>query len=217
MFTLRKFVLLILALFLAAFGISLQMKAAIGIAPFDAMNQSLAYLFDARVGDVVTIVQLLFVVFQILILKKDTNWRIFLQVLVGALLGQFVNLFYYNVFGDLVVENYIIRFLLLLFGSFWVPIFIGAVMVLDLVTMPVENFSMVLSRQINRPFGQVRQMVDIACLVIALGITFIFNEPFTIREGTIVSALTFGPLLSVYMPIIEKYFVQWNVMEPVNE
>lgn len=213
MSTVRKFVVLVLVLFLAAFGISLQIKAAVGLAPFDAMNQTLAYVFDIKVGDVVTFVQVFFVVVQVLILKKNTRWTVLLQVLVGAFLGQFVNFFVYNVFGNLVIDSYILKLLFLLIGVLWAPFFIGAVMVLDLVTMPVESFSMVVADKVGRPFGQIRQLADAVFLVVAIVFTLIYSFPFTIREGTIASALTFGPLLTVYMPFIENLFRKWKIIE----
>lgn len=204
--------MLIIVLLLAAMGISLQMKAIIGVAPFDALNQTISFVTGIRVGDVVTFVQVGFVIAQILLLRKDTNWRIFLQVFVGLLLGQFVNLFYYFIFDGLVLENYAIRMVVFILGCLWVPIFIGSVMVLDLVTMPVENFAMVLSNKTDFTFGQVRQAVDIVCVIIALTLTFVFSEPLTIREGTIISALTFGPLLSFYMPKVERQFRKWELI-----
>lgn len=204
--------MLIIVLLLAAMGISLQMKAIIGVAPFDALNQTISFVTGIRVGDVVTFVQVGFVIAQILLLRKDTNWRIFLQVFVGLLLGQFVNLFYYFIFDGLVLENYAIRMVVFILGCLWVPIFIGSVMVLDLVTMPVENFAMVLSNKTDFTFGQVRQAVDIVCVIIALTLTFVFSKPLTIREGTIISALTFGPLLSFYMPKVERQFRKWELI-----
>ena len=204
--------MLIIVLLLAAMGISLQMKAIIGVAPFDALNQTISFVTGIRVGDVVTFVQVGFVIAQILLLRKDTNWRIFLQVFVGLLLGQFVNLFYYFIFDGLVLENYAIRMVVFIIGCLWVPIFIGSVMVLDLVTMPVENFAMVLSNKTDFTFGQVRQAVDIVCVIIALTLTFVFSKPLTIREGTIISALTFGPLLSFYMPKVERQFRKWELI-----
>lgn len=216
MSTLRKFIILIVALLLAAFGISLQIQAAIGLAPFDAFNQSLAYATGLRIGDVVSIAQVLFVGLQVIILKKDVTWKLFLQVFVGALLGQAINLVLGTVLSGLVVEGYFMRVVLLVIGSFWAPFFIGMIMVLDLVTMPIESFAMVVSQKTGKLFGQVRQYVDIVFLVLAVVITLVSNEPFTIREGTIVSALTFGPLLNIYMPIIEKYFIKWDFIKSVK-
>ena len=181
MSTMRKFIILILSLLLAAFGIGLQIQAAIGLAPFDAFNQAVAFAFDFRVGDVVSAAQVLFVGLQVIILKKDVTWKLFLQVFVGALLGQAINLVLFTVLSGLVVEGYFMRLALLIFGSIWTPFFIGAIMVLDLVTMPVESFAMVVSKKTNLLFGQVRQYVDIFFLILAVVITFISSEPFTIR------------------------------------
>lgn len=213
MATLRKYFALVIILLLAAVGISLQMTAAVGIAPFDALNQTLSFVSDIRVGDVVTLVNVGFVIAQVLLLRKDTTWRIFLQFFVGLLLGQFVNLFYYSLFDGLVLENYVLRMIVFIIGCLWVPIFIGSVMVLDLVTMPIENFAMVLSTKTNFSFGQVRQAVDVICVIIAITLTFMFSVPLTIREGTIISALTFGPLLSFYMPKIEGLFRKWALID----
>jgi uncharacterized membrane protein YczE len=210
--TIRRFLALIVVLLFAAMGISLQLKAAIGVAPFDALNQTISYAFEIKVGDVVTILQFLFVFLQILFLKRDTSWKIFLQIFAGALLGQFVNFFFYIIFADLVVTHYVLRLGLLIAGCLWVPIFIGAVMVLDFVTMPIESLSLVISNEMTFSFGQVRQFVDIICVVLALVLTVIYSVPFTIREGTILSALTFGPLLSFYMPKIEKLFKRWKLV-----
>lgn len=211
--TIRRYLALTIVLLLAASGVSLQLKAAIGVAPFDALNQSLAYVLNIRVGDIVMIVNLVFIASQIVILKRETNWRILLQVFIGAVLGQFVNFFYYGLFNQLIVDNYILRLLLLVAGSLWVPIFIGSVMVLDLVTMPVENFSMLISNNTKYSFGQIRQFIDVICVVISLALTFVFSVPFAIREGTIISAFTFGPLLTLYMPKIEVLFRNWKLIE----
>ena len=155
MTTLRKFIALVIVLLLAAMGISLQMKAVVGVAPFDALNQTVAFVTGLRIGDVVTLAQILFIGAQILLLRRDTKWTIFLQVFVGMMLGQFVNFFYYFVFDGLVLENYIIRMLVFIFGCLWVPIFLGAVMSLDLVAMPIESFAMVLAEKTRFTFSLI--------------------------------------------------------------
>lgn len=209
----RKYAVLFISLLLAAMGISLQLKAMIGVAPFDALNQSISFVTGLRVGDVVMLVNIGFILLQILILRKETHWKIFLQIIIGVLLGQFVNFFYYFVFNSIVLENYILRLIVFIFGCLWVPFFLGAIMVLDLVTMPVENTAMVLSEKTKYSFGQVRQGLDILFVVLSLALTFIYSESLTIREGTIISALTFGPLFSVYMPKIEQVFARWNLIK----
>ncbi len=213
----RKYAALFLSLLLAAMGISLQLKAMIGVAPFDALNQTLSFVTGMRVGDIVMLLNIVFIALQVLLLGKDTHWRIFLQVLIGTFLGQFVNFFYYFVFDALVLDNYLVQLLVFILGCFWVPFFMSGIMVLDLVTMPVENLAMILSQKTKFSFGIVRQSMDILFVILALTLTFIYSQPLTIREGTIISALTFGPLFSVFMPKIEEVFVRWGLVEEPAE
>lgn len=212
MSTLKKYVLLFILLAFAALGISFTIKAAIGLAAFDAFNQTFAYVLNARVGDVTTIVQIICVVLQIILLRK-ASFRLLLQIPLSAILGQFINLFLYGLLGNLVIEGYFVRLLVFIVAQSWIPFFLGAIMVLDVVTMPVESLAMVISNKINKPFGPVRQAADIFFLGVSLALTLIFSTSFTIREGTVIGALMFGPLLSFYMPKIEVYFKKWNLID----
>lgn len=194
-------------------GTALTMKAAVGVGAFDALNQSLSYTLDIKVGHVLAVVQLTMVIVQLLILGRKASWRILLQIPLSTLFGQFINLFYYEIYAFIDVENYVIRLMMLIIGTLWVSFFIGAIMVLDLVTMPVESFGMILAESINKDFGKVRQIMDIIFIIISLALTFIFSLPYTFREGTIISAFLFGPGLSVFMPRIKTVFEKWNLID----
>lgn len=196
-------------------GISITIKVAIGLAPFDAFNQTLSYIFNIRIGDIVTIAQVVFISIQLLILRRKATYHILLQLPLAAILGQLINFWLYRVYSLFEIENYIIRLILLLVGITWVAFFLAGVMVLDLVTMPLESIALVISREINQPFGKVRQWLDIFFIVVSLGLTFMYSLPFTIREGTLIAAVLFGPLLTVFMPLIEKKFKSWKLIETI--
>ena len=87
---LKKYGVLTLAILLAGFGPSMTIKAAVGLGAFDALNQTIAFITGFRVGDVLTVLNLLFVVAQLVILKKEANFRILLQVPLSAVFGQII-------------------------------------------------------------------------------------------------------------------------------
>lgn len=215
MFIVRKYSTLLTLLVLASMGISITIKVAIGLAPFDAFNQTFSYVLNIRVGDIVTIAQVIFVMIQLLILRKKATYHILLQIPLAAIVGQLINFWLYRVYSAFEVENYIIRLILLLVGISWVAFFLAGVMVLDLITMPLESIAMVIAREINRPFGRVRQWLDIFFIIVSLGLTFLYSLPFTIREGTVIAAVLFGPLLTIFMPIIEEKFKSWKLIETI--
>lgn len=211
--TLKKYITLLFALFLTSMGIALAIKSGVGLAAFDAFNQSLSHTTGARVGDIVMYVQMFFVIIQLLVLRKDVTWHILLQIPFVILLGQFINLFVYGVFGNLVLNNYFLRLLVFMFSQVWISLSISIMIVLDLIAMPIENLSLILSRRMTFSFGKIRQSIDILLIVLSLGITLIFSVDFTVREGTLIAALIFGPLMDFIIPKLEPYFRKWNLIQ----
>lgn len=212
MFIARKYSALLILLVLASVGISITIKAAIGLAPFDAFNQTFGYVLNVRVGDIVTFAQIIFIIIQLLILRKKATYHILLQIPLAAIVGQLINFWLYRVYSSFEIENYFVRLILLLVGISWVAFFLAGVMVLDLVTMPLESIAMVIAKEINRPFGKVRQWLDIFFIIVSLGLTLMYSLPYTIREGTVIAAVLFGPLLTLFMPKIEEKFKSWKLI-----
>lgn len=209
----KKYSILLLSLFLASMGIGLAIKAGIGLSAFDAFNQTIADTTGIQVGTIIMFVQIFFVFLQLLILRKEASWKILLQIPFVVLLGQFINLFVYYIFGNLNLTNYFIRLLVLVFSQFWVSFFISTLLVLDLIAMPVENLSLILSKRLPFSLGRIRLSIDVLLITLSLVITFIFSVPLSIREGTLISAVIFGPMLGVYMPVLIPYFNKWKLID----
>lgn len=209
----KKYLTLLLSLFLASMGIALAIKSGVGLAAFDAFNQTVADTTNMQVGTIVMFVQIFFVFLQIIVLKKEASWKILLQIPFVVLLGQFINLFVYYIFGNLDLTNYFIRLVLFIFSQFWTSFFISIMLVLDLIAMPIENLSLILSKRIPFTLGQIRLAIDVLLIVFSLAITLIFSVPLSIREGTLVSALIFGPMLGVFMPALIPYFNKWELID----
>lgn len=208
----KRYLSLLLFLFLTSMGIGLAIKAKIGLAAFDAFNQTISDTIGLQVGTVVMIVQIFFVFLQIVVLKKEATLKIFLQIPLVILLGQFINFFVYYVFGSLTFDYYIIRLIVFIFSQFWISFFIGTILTIDLIAMPIEHLSLLLSKRSTFSIGQIRQSIDILLILFSLVITFIFSVPLNIREGTLISALVFGPMLGFFMPRIKLYFKKWQLI-----
>ncbi len=209
----KKYLTLLLSLFLASMGIALAIKSGVGLAAFDAFNQTVADTTNMQVGTIVMFVQIFFVFLQIVVLRKEASWKILLQIPFVVLLGQFINLFVYYIFGNLDLTNYFLRLILFILSQFWTSFFISIMLVLDLIAMPIENLSLILSKRIPFTLGQIRLAIDVLLIVSSLAITFIFSVPLSIREGTLVSALIFGPMLGVFMPALIPYFENWKLID----
>lgn len=209
----KRYIALLLLLLLTAFGISLAIKSGIGLAAFDAFNQTVADTIGLKVGTIMMFVQTFFVLLQIIILKKEITFDIFLQIPMVSLLGQFINLFVYTLFSDLSFSSYALRLFVFIFSQFWTSFFVGAILVLNLIAMPVENLSFILSKRISFSLGMIRQSIDIILILLSIIITYSFSVPLNIREGTVISAMVFGPMLGLFMNWIKVYFRKWKLID----
>ena len=172
----KKYLTLFLALILAALGISLTMKAAVGVSAFDAVTQTLSLASGIRVGDMLMIIYVLFIAFQLVLLKKEADWTILLQLPLTIILGQFINLFFYDLLGNLSIDFYFLNVLLFLFAQVLVTFSIAMILLLDLISMPIERFSLLLAERKGYSFGRVRQIFDLLFLLISISLTLVLKD-----------------------------------------
>lgn len=193
---------------MAASGIALMLKAAVGVGAFDAATQSLSLVTGIRIGTIAMILNLSFVAGQWVILKKNFGFTHLLQIPLSILLGTMVNFFYYDFFGTLAVESYILSLIMYIVALVIVSFSTGIVMTIDLVTFPIESLCMSLAETLPFRFGTLRQLFDVLSVVLSLVLTLIYGLAPSIREGTVIGMLIFGPLMGFFIdkaqPVLKK-------------
>lgn len=209
----KKYGTLFIALVLSALGISLTMKAAVGLSAFDAITQTLSLATGIRVGNILMIIYVIFILLQLYLLKEQADWTLFLQLPLTVILGQFINFFVYGVLENITINSYLVNILLLIFAQSLLAFSIAIILLLDIVSMPIERFSLLFANQKNYTFGKVRQGFDILFIGLSLILTFVFSLPFTIREGTIISAFVFGPLMDFFMNALRSPFRKMELIK----
>lgn len=184
---------------LVSFGASLTLKAAIGVGAWDSVSQIMALILGIKVGTFAIFLNSSCVLGQWILLGKQFKLIRLLQVGVAILLGVFVNFFYYTLLRPLVLDTYVLRIIVFVFAIGILAFGVSNIMLMDKVTFPLESLCMVISDKTGVDFGKLRQGADILSIVFALSMSLIFTLPFTVREGTVLGMLMFGPLLSLFM------------------
>lgn len=211
-YTCRKLLALLVSIGLDALGLSMMMKAGIGIGPWDSMSQSLSLITGIEVGTVGMLLNFACIAFQILILKRDFRKIQLLQIALSFVLGILINFFYYGVLGDVVMLNYWMRLAFLLSGCVIVSFSVGAIMNIDLVTCAVEGACMAFSEKRHLVFYKVRLFLDFAVIIVSLAQALIFRSELTVREGTVITMLIFSPVMNVFMKIQAPLFTRLHIM-----
>lgn len=209
----KKYFLLVVLIICTGIGVAISLKASIGVGAWDAMTKSIALLMDIKIGTMGMILNCSCVLGQLLLLRKDFKLIQLLQIPVSILLGIVVNFTLYEALSGFNLENYFILFILFIVAIVIIALAVSAVMVLNVVTLAVEGFCMALSKKINKDFALLRQGVDVCSILVSLIITFVFSQELTIREGTIVGMLIFGPLIGIFMKMLRPVFKKMDLAD----
>jgi uncharacterized membrane protein YczE len=86
-------------------------------------------------------------------------------------------------------------------------------MAINFISFPLESACMVVSKRINKNFGSIRQAVDIFSIIISVAVTLLFRNKLTVREGTIIGMLIYGPLIDWFMRLITPTLRKFSLVE----
>lgn len=208
----KGYALLSLSSAVVALAISLMLKASVGVSAFDAVTQSLSLLSGIRIGTISMVINLSCIFGQLIILKKEFGFSRFLQIPLSILIGMLVNYFYYTLFGSLQFDSYVVSLAIYILALVLTTFSVSMVMVLNLVTFPIESFCLALTKVVPLKFAIIRQIVDILCIVISIALTIAFGLSSPVREGTIIGMLIFGPLMGFFIDKVHPVLMKRGIV-----
>jgi hypothetical protein len=142
-------------------------------------------------------------------LRKKYRLMFLLQIPVSFLMGITINYFYYIVFAGMNSDFYIVRLVLLM--VFIVICTFGDAMMTasGMIGLAVESTCVLFAKKFQMEFGKVRQLADVVFIILILICCFFFHAIFPMREGTIILAFTFGPLLGYFTKKLQPRIHKW--------
>jgi uncharacterized membrane protein YczE len=189
---LEKIVKSYLFYIISAFGISLTIRASVGVSSFNSMNLAFANAFAIKVGTVTIIINSLFLVAYMWATEFKLKKKYVIQITSVLMFGTVINFFTYGVLGGLVIEPYVMRLLAITVGTSMGGLAVGMIVSYNVITFPVESVCMVISEKTRYSFTWTRYMVDVFSIAISLFISTYKGLPIYVREGTLISLLIFS-------------------------
>lgn len=209
----KTYLMLIILISLNGCACALTLKAAIGVGAWDALAQTFSLVTSIKVGTMGFIFNCGCVLGELLLLKKEFNYRHILQILVSFLFGFVVNFMSYSVL-NFELSSYPLRLIALIIEYIGMAIFVGGIMALNVVTFALEGFCLELSKKTKFEFSKIRQSVDIIGIIVSLLVCFFSDLPLVIREGTVLGMLIYAPILKIAM---DKQIQLFKQLEIINE
>ena len=202
----KRYILLILGLFLSALGVAFTKHGELGVSPISSVPNVLSYKFTFfTLGSWLIIWNCILIVGQIIILRKKFQMIQLLQIPLSFLFGYFTD------FGLLCVSfipagQYPVRLLMVFIGIIILGLGISLAVIADVIMNSGEAFVKAMSDSIHREFGNVKVIFDLCCVSLAIILSLFFFE-FSIvgtREGTILSAVFTGFVVKFFNKRLKK-------------
>lgn len=207
-----------LGLVVVALGVGLSIKSNLGIAPLSCIPTVLSLKFTAiSVGTFTWAFNLLFIVIQAFILKKDFKWSHVLQVLPILIFGYLVDgaIWLFDAL-QAPATTYWVQILLCLAAVLLTAVGIRLEVVGQGWILPADNTLHIITQRTGAKFSIVKVIMDVILVVITVGLALLFFHLLTgspetnvVREGTLIQAVLTGLCMHVTDPVLNRW------LEPV--
>lgn len=203
-YTVRRYLLFAVSLFINAFGIAFITKASLGTSPITSVTYVASMFTPLTMGQWTIMLNMLFVLLELpFMTRRDikSDLRMYLlQIPVSLCFGMFIDVSMDALFW-LAPADYAGRIGVLLVGCVILSAGIALEVKADIAMMAGEYFVKAISRHLRRDFGYVKLGFDVTLVVVACVLSLVFmSELRGVREGTVVAAMLVGPIVHMISP-----------------
>lgn len=197
---LKRILVYLLGLYCMAIGVVFSSRSMLGVSPVGSLANVLCqigvdmHLPDfVNLGNCTTAVYFLYILVELLILRRDFRPNMLLQLVASLLFGQLVNLASAMLSGLPTPTSYALQMVYLLCS---IPLVAFGVMLYlspNILPTPGEGMSLAISRKTGLSLGASKTVFDCS-LVVASAIVSLayFRGLVGVREGTVICALFVG-------------------------
>jgi hypothetical protein len=190
----KRYVLFICGIFFMSLGISCVIKSTLGTSPISSVPYVLSLRFPLSVGETTFILNMGFLLGQIVVLGRRFQLLQLLQVPITVIFGFFIDLTMVML-HTVVPNNYGEQFVLMIAGAVLVALGVALQIIGNVVTLAGEGVVKAIAIRWRYNFGTVKTCFDTSLVVIAIVLSCsYFGAVRGIREGTLISALITGSI-----------------------
>lgn len=207
----KRYIIFLIGLFINSFGVSFITKANLGTSPISSIPYTLSLGYPLTLGQFTFIFNLLLVIAQIIILRKNFKKEYYLQIPVTLLFSAFID-FTMDMLYFMNPSQYIYKLISLIAGCIILGFGVFIEVLANVVMLPGESFVNAVSKTFNRDFGKTKIAFDSSMTIIA-GVTglILYHKLAGVREGTVVAAVLVGMIARMFKRKLgfleEKYIV----------
>jgi len=194
-----KCIVQVTGLFIMALGVALSVKADLGTSPISSVPYVFSLGSSLSMGASTVALNVMFILMQIVLLRKEFQPVQILQLPVAIVFGFFTDVAFSLVSSNLLVTNYFIQWMLCLSGCLAISFGVFLQVKAKVIYLAGDGLVLAICTVFHKGFGKVKVGFD--CTLVVIGIIssmLLLHGLHGIREGTIAAALLVGTFVKFY-------------------
>lgn len=204
-YIIRRYLLLLAGLAIMAFGVAFSIKASLGTSPISSVPYVVSLFAPLTVGTATIIMHCVFILLQILILRKKYHPIQLMQLPVALFFGYLTDFGVWAVQG-ITCNHYLQQWLVCLIGIFLVAVGVSLEVKAGVVVLAGEGVVLAICKILPVKFGYMKVGFDVTLVAIACVLSFVFTGRLQgVREGTVAAALLVGLIAKQLGKMLSKW------------
>ncbi len=192
-YILKRYLLLLVGLSIMAFGVAFSIKASLGTSPISSVPYVTSLFTPLTVGTATITMHCVFILLQILILRKNYHPVQLMQLPVAFFFGYLTDFGVWAVQG-ITCNTYWQQWIVCLIGILLVAVGVSFEVKAGVVVLAGEGVVLAICKVLPKvKFGYMKVGFDVTLVVIACILSIVFTGRLQgVREGTVAAALLVG-------------------------
>ena len=209
-YILKRYLLLLVGLSIMAFGVAFSIKASLGTSPISSVPYVVSLFTPLTVGTATITMHCVFILLQILILRKNYHPIQLMQLPVAFFFGYLTDFGVWAVQG-ITCNTYWQQWIVCLIGILLVAVGVSFEVKAGVVVLAGEGVVLAICKVLPKvKFGYMKVGFDVTLVVIACVLSIVFTGRLQgVREGTVAAALLGGLIAKQ----LGKLLARWKLEE----
>ena len=201
---LKRYIILLAGLSIMAFGVAFSIKAGLGTSPISSVPYVVSLFSNLTVGTATIAMHCVFIIIQILILRKKYDPIQLMQLPVAFFFGYLTDFGVWAT-SSIVCEGYLSQWIACIVGIFLVAVGVSLEVTANVVVLAGEGVVIAICKVLPIKFGYMKVGFDVTLVAVACVLSLVFTGHIQgVREGTVAAAVFVGLLSKQILAFIKK-------------
>lgn len=206
----ERYCFLLLSLEIMSIGIIFINNSDLGIFPLLSLPYILSLYFKSSIIYFNLLLQLLFIIIQIVILNNNFKMFQFFQLIIWLILDLFLEINNIIFLRDFYPKHYLIKILFLLIGTFMIGMSINIQIIIKTLYTPSEGLLFTIYNYLNYNLCYTKIVIDFILILLSMIISYlIFGTILGIKESSIIAGIFVGYFIGISNKVVRKIILDF--------